>query len=107
MAINASLIQWITDSFKPKLLIPKNRYLFKVEKYKSDKYELLIISAAIAANNRTNPLADSSLKNHLNGEEIYLIIIYFIKSLKNKNISNKDSYKLFSTLFICGYIFEI
>tara|TARA_B100001741_G_scaffold253691_1_gene215857 strand:- start:519 stop:713 length:195 start_codon:yes stop_codon:yes gene_type:complete len=64
--------------------------LFKVEKYKSDKYELLIIKAAIAANNRTNPLAASSLKNHLNGEEIYLIIIYFIKSLKNKNISYKD-----------------
>ena len=44
-----------------------NTYLFKVKKYKFEKFELLIIKAIIAANNRTNPLAASSLKNHLNG----------------------------------------
>ena len=37
IAIKASLIQWITDNFSPKLLIPINKYLFKVEKYNSDK----------------------------------------------------------------------
>ena len=67
IAINASFIQWITDNFKPKLLIPINKYLFKVEKYNSEKSELLIIKAIIAANNKTNPLAASSLKNHLKG----------------------------------------
>ena len=41
--------------------------LIKVEKYKSDKLELLIINATIAANNKTKPLAASSLKNHLKG----------------------------------------
>ena len=58
------------DNFNPKLLIPRNKYLFKVEKYKSDKSELLIIKAIIAANKRTRPLAASSLKNHLKGFEI-------------------------------------
>ena len=41
-----------------------------VEKYKLDKFELLTTNAIIAANNRTRPLAASSLKNHLNGLEI-------------------------------------
>ena len=40
---------------------------FKVEKYKSAKSELLIIRAIIAENNKTKPLAASSLKNHLKG----------------------------------------
>ena len=44
-----------------------NRYLFNVEKYKLARFELLINKAMIAANNKTNPLADSSLKNHLKG----------------------------------------
>ena len=44
-----------------------NKYSFKVEKYISDKLELLIISAMIAANNKTNPLAASSLKNQIKG----------------------------------------
>ena len=44
-----------------------NKYLFKVEKYNSDKPELLIINAIIAENNKTNPLAASSLKNQING----------------------------------------
>ena len=44
-----------------------NKYSFKVEKYNSDKPELLIIKAMIAANNKTNPLAASSLKNHIKG----------------------------------------
>ena len=39
----------------------------RIEKYNSDKPELLIIKAIIAANNNTNPLAASSLKNHLKG----------------------------------------
>ena len=39
----------------------------KCEKYISDKFELLIIRAIIAANNKINPLAASSLKNHLKG----------------------------------------
>ena len=41
--------------------------LFNSRKYKSDKLELLIINAIIAANNKTKPLAASSLKNHLKG----------------------------------------
>ena len=44
-----------------------SQYLFNVEKYNSDKFELLITKAIIAANKRTNPLAASSLKNHLKG----------------------------------------
>ena len=44
-----------------------NKYLFKVEKYNSDKPELLIINAIIAANNKTKPLAASSLKNQIKG----------------------------------------
>ena len=67
IAINASLIQCITDNSSPKLFIPIKRYLFKVVKYISAKSELLIINAIIAANNNTNPLAASSLKNHLKG----------------------------------------
>ena len=55
------------DNFKPKLLIPIKKYLFKVEKYNSDKPELLIINAIIAANNKTKPLAASSLKNQIKG----------------------------------------
>ena len=45
-------------------------YWLSVEKYRSDSPELLTIRAIIAANNKTKPLADSSLKNHLNGEVI-------------------------------------
>jgi hypothetical protein len=48
-------------------LIPIKRYLFNVEKYNSAKSELLITNAIIAANNKTSPLAASSLKNHLKG----------------------------------------
>ena len=70
----ASFIQCITDSFKPTLLIPINIYLFNVVKYKSEKFELLINSAIIAANNKTKPLAASNLKNHLNGDDKYLSI---------------------------------
>ena len=44
-----------------------NKYSFNVEKYKSDKVELLIIRAIIAANNKTKPLAASNLKNHIKG----------------------------------------
>ena len=51
-----------------------NKYSFKVEKYKSEKFELLIINAKVAANNKTSPLAASNLKNHLKGCEIYFII---------------------------------
>ena len=50
--------------------MPKNKYLFKVEKYNSEKFELLIIKAIIAANNKMRPLAASNLKNHLKGFEI-------------------------------------
>ena len=55
--------------FQKKIHNLKNYYKFqwKVEKYKSDKLELLIINAIIAANNKTKPLAASSLKNHLKG----------------------------------------
>ena len=70
IAIRASFIQWWTDSFKPNSLIPINRYFSNVWKYKSAKDPLLIINANIAAIKRTNPLAASSLKNHLNGFEI-------------------------------------
>jgi len=70
IAIKASLIQCNTDNFNPKLLIPINKYLFKVAKYKSASPELLINNAIIAANNNTNPLAASNLKNHLKGLDI-------------------------------------
>ena len=70
MAIKASLIQCKTLNLIPKLFIPKKRYLSKVEKYISDKFELLINKAIIAANNKTKPLAASNLKNHLKGFEI-------------------------------------
>ena len=70
IAIKASLIQWITESFNPKLLIPMNKYLFKVTNYKSANPELLINKAIIAANNNTSPLAASNLKNHLKGLDI-------------------------------------
>ena len=48
IAIRASLIQCNTDNFKPKLLIPMNKYLFRVAKYKSARPELLINNAIIA-----------------------------------------------------------
>ena len=67
IAIKASLIQCITESLRPNWLIPKNKYWFNVEKYNSENLELLIIRAIIAANNKTKPLAASSLKNHLKG----------------------------------------
>ena len=70
IAIKASFIQCKTDNFNPKLFTPRNKYLFKDEKYSSDKVELLIIKAIIAANKRTRPLAASSLKNHLKGFDI-------------------------------------
>ena len=70
IAIKASFIQCKTDNFNPYWLIPKNKYLFKVEKYNSEKFELLMIKAIIAANNNTNPLAASNLKNHLKGLDI-------------------------------------
>ena len=47
--------------------MPMNKYWFKVEKYNSDNPELLIINAIIAANNKTKPLAASSLKNQIKG----------------------------------------
>ena len=67
IAIKASFIQCNTDNFKPKLFIPKNKYLFNVEKYISAKLELLTIKAIMAAKSKTRPLAVSNLKNHLNG----------------------------------------
>ena len=70
MAIKASLIQCKTLNLIPKLLIPKKIYFSKVEKYVSDKFELLINKAITAANNKTKPLAASNLKNHLKGFEI-------------------------------------
>ena len=70
IAIKASFIQCSTDNFNPKLFIPINKYLFKVVKYKSANTELLINNAIIAANNNTNPLAASNLKNHLKGLDI-------------------------------------
>ena len=80
--------------------MPKNKYLSNVEKYKLDKLELLTNRAITAANNKIRPLAASSLKNHLNGEEIILIINYFTKSFKNRNISTKELYKFFNMKFI-------
>ena len=47
-----------------------NKYLFKLEKYKSANSELLINNAITAANNKTSPLAAYNLKNHLNGFDI-------------------------------------
>tara|TARA_B100002051_G_C16438606_1_gene487795 strand:- start:15 stop:278 length:264 start_codon:yes stop_codon:yes gene_type:complete len=87
--------------------MPIKKYLSNVEKYKLEKLELLTNRAIIAAKNKIRPLAASSLKNHLNGDEIILIINYFNKSLKNKNISIKELYKLFNKSFILGNITEI
>ena len=47
-----------------------SRFLFRVEKYISAKFELLTNKAIIAANKSTRPLAASNLKNHLKGLEI-------------------------------------
>ena len=74
IAINKSFIQWCTESFRPKLLIPINKYCSNVLKYNSLKIELLIAKAIIAAINKTKPLAASSLKNHLKGLDKVLII---------------------------------
>ena len=74
MAINKSFIQWCTESLRPKSFTPINRYSFKVLKYNSLKFELLIIKAKIAAINNTKPLAASNLKNHLKGFDKVLII---------------------------------
>ena len=60
--------------------------------------------AIIALINKINPLAASNLKNHLNGDDIYFNINYFIKSLKNKTTSVIDWYKLFKRLSKFGYI---
>ena len=79
--------------------------LFKLLKYKSENSELLTINAIIAANNRTKPLAASSLKNHLKEFVIYLII-YLIRSFTNKERSFSVSYRLFSTKFIPGIYFS-
>ena len=57
---------WIIEVIVENLEIKKTVFE-KVEKYKSDKLELLIINAIIAANSKTKPLAASSLKNHLKG----------------------------------------
>ena len=62
-----------------------------VQGYRNEIGELLIISAIIALINRTNPLAASSLKNHLNGVGIYFNIFYLIKSSKKRYISFKVS----------------
>ena len=70
IAIKASFIQCITDNFKPKLFMPKNKYLFNVEKYISESSELLIIRAIIAAKSNTKPLDDSNLKNQRKGFDI-------------------------------------
>ena len=52
--------------------------------------ELLTTKAIIALINKIKPLAASNLKNHLNGDDIYFNINYFIKSLKNKTTSVID-----------------
>ena len=77
IAINASLIQWVTDSLRPKLFIPMKIYLFSVVKYKVDNSLLLIINATIALNSKTKPLAASSLKNHLKGLVTIWIILFY------------------------------
>ena len=69
-AIRTSLIQCKTVNFIPIVLKPINKYLERVPKYNSDKFELLIIKAITALINKTKPLAASNLKNHLNGEAI-------------------------------------
>ena len=50
--------------------MPKNKYLFSVEKYSSENSELLTIRAIIAAKSSTKPLDDSSLKNQRKGFDI-------------------------------------
>jgi hypothetical protein len=47
--------------------MPMKKYIFKILKYVSEKVELLKYKAIIALNNKTNPLAASSLKNHMKG----------------------------------------
>ena len=60
------------------------------KKYNEDIVELLIIRAKIALINNINPLAASSLKNHLKGEDKYPNIFYFNKSNINNFISFID-----------------
>ena len=70
IAIKASLIQWSTDSFRPKSFTPMNKYFSNERKYYSLKSLLLMKSAKIAAINNIKPLAASNLKNHLKGLDI-------------------------------------
>ena len=49
--------------------IDKIRKKYTKDFKKSDKAELLIIKAIIAANSKTKPLAASNLKNHIKGFE--------------------------------------
>ena len=72
------MLRYISSPFK---------WFFKLE---AASGLVLLISAKIALTSKTKPLAASSLKNHLNGEEIYLIIIYFIKKKKKREISIID-----------------
>ena len=53
----------------PKLFIPRNIYFSKVWKYKSENPELLMNKAIIALISKIKPLAASSLKNHLKGDD--------------------------------------
>ena len=102
MAIRASFIQCNKDNLRPKLLTPIKIYSFKLSKYNDDIDELLIISATIALINKIKPLAASSLKNHLKGEDKYLSIFYLIKSNIKSLISSIDWYKLFKKNLIFG-----
>ena len=52
---------------KPKFEVPNKICLSRISKYKALKFELLTINAIMAAINNIKPLADSNLKNHLNG----------------------------------------
>ena len=67
-----------------------------------ENVELLMIKAITALINNSKPLAASSLKNHLNGDEIYLNIYYLTKSIINNLISFNVRKRLFKIVIISG-----
>ena len=70
-----------------------NKYWFKVEKYNSDKPELLIINAIIAANNKTPVLLIGTFAPGNYGEQYKLQFdAIFTDLVEEKNIAYIDSY---------------
>ena len=70
LTYRTSMTDNLDDYFKGKRIDKINPSFTHHDIFNSDKLELLIIKAIIAANNKIKPLAASSLKNHLKGLDI-------------------------------------